>query len=147
MTTDDDQHLSGGGTATRPSTRQTHAEAIDAFIAAANTDDPERRARLLSLALAPDVSFHGPLGRGVGRGVVEDFITEVVQGYAAGRCRMVRTTAVDSPHEWARFGWRFESADGATVLSGTDVVHLTAAGDIDEIVVFAGVLPALPPEA
>ncbi|MFG1615769.1 nuclear transport factor 2 family protein [Nonomuraea wenchangensis] len=141
MTTGDDQHVTGGGTATRRPPRQTHADAIDAFIAAANTGDPARRARLLSLVLAPDVSFHCPLGRGAGRGAVEDFITEVVQSYSAGRCRMVRTTAVDAPHEWARFGWRFESADGTAVLTGTDMVHLTAAGDIDQIVVFAGPLP------
>ena len=74
MTTGDDQHVTGGGTATRRPPRQTHADAIDAFIAAANTGDPARRARLLSLVLAPDVSFHGPLGRGAGRGAVEDFI-------------------------------------------------------------------------
>ncbi|WP_405150385.1 nuclear transport factor 2 family protein [Sphaerisporangium sp. NBC_01403] len=119
---------------------QAHADAVDAFIAAANSDDPARRADLLSRALAPGVVFWGPLGRGVGRSAVEDFITEVVQNYRAGGCRLVRTTSVDAPHEWARFGWRFEAADGGTVLSGTDMVHLTAAGDIDEIVVFAGPL-------
>ncbi|MGA4987919.1 nuclear transport factor 2 family protein [Nonomuraea bangladeshensis] len=140
MMTTGDQRLTGEGTVTRPPAGRVHADAIDAFIAAANTGDPDRRARLLSLALAPDVSFHGPLGRGVGRGAVEDFLTEVVQSYPAGRCRMVRTTVVDAPHEWARFGWRFESADGTAVLRGTDMVHFTAAGDIDEIVVFTGSL-------
>ncbi|MEU1392525.1 MULTISPECIES: nuclear transport factor 2 family protein [unclassified Nonomuraea] len=119
---------------------RAHADAIDAFIAAANADDPDHRSALLSRALAADVVFWGPLGRGSGRGAVADFVTEVVQGYRAGGCRMVRTTSVDAPHEWARFGWRFEGPDGATVLSGTDMVHLTAAGDIDEIVVFAGPL-------
>ncbi|GGS62200.1 nuclear transport factor 2 family protein [Nonomuraea spiralis] len=123
--------------------RRAHADAVDAvdaFIAAANADDPEHRSALLSRALAADVVFWGPLGRGTGRNAVADFITEVVQGYRAGGCRLVRTTSVDAPHEWARFGWRFEAPDGATVLSGTDMVHLTAAGDIDEFVVFAGPL-------
>jgi hypothetical protein len=116
------------------------ADAIDAFIAAANTSDPEQRATLLSRALTADVVFWGPLGCGVGRKSVEDFITEVVQGHPSGPCRMVRTTRVDAPEEWARFGWRYEDAARQELLSGTDVVHITAKGDIDEIVVFAGSL-------
>jgi hypothetical protein len=114
-----------------------HDHAIDAFITAANTGDPARRAMLLSRALAADVVFWGPLGRGVGREVVEDFITEVVQGHPSGPCLMVRTTRVDAPGEWARFGWRYEDSSGRSLLSGMDVVHVTVEGDIDEIVVFA----------
>lgn len=117
-----------------------HTRAIDAFIAAANTSDPDQRATLLSRALTTDVVFWGPLGRGVGRKAVEDFITEVVQGHPAAPCRMVRTTRVDAPEEWARFGWRYEDGEGRSLLSGMDVVHVTAEGDIDEIVVFAGSL-------
>ncbi|MCC5577340.1 MULTISPECIES: hypothetical protein [Microtetraspora] len=117
-----------------------HVRAIDAFIAATGASDPEQRATLLSRALAADVVFWGPLGRGVGREAVEDFITEVVQGHPSGPCRMVRTTGVDAPEEWARFGWCYEDAAGRPILSGTDMVHVTPAGDIDEIVVFAGPL-------
>ncbi|GIH91640.1 nuclear transport factor 2 family protein [Planobispora siamensis] len=136
----EDGMTTSGSPAPGRSDQHAHADAIDAFIAAANSTDPEHRAGLLSRALAADVVFHGPLGRGVGRDAVTDFITEVVRSHGTGGGRMVRTTSVDAPHEWARFGWRFETADGDTVLSGTDVVHLTANGDIDEIVVFAGPL-------
>ncbi|MER6172065.1 nuclear transport factor 2 family protein [Streptosporangium sp. NPDC001681] len=114
-----------------------HDHAIDAFIAATNADDPARRATLLSRALTGDVVFWGPLGRGVGRKAVEDFITEVVQGHPAGPTRMVRTTRVDAPGEWARFGWRYEDSSGRSLLTGMDVVHVTVEGDIDEIVIFA----------
>ncbi|MER7207955.1 nuclear transport factor 2 family protein [Streptosporangium sp. NPDC000239] len=117
-----------------------HAQAIDVFVEATATSDPERRATLLSRAVSADVVFWGPLGRGAGREAVNDFITEVVHGHPAGPGRLVRTTRVDAPGEWARFGWRYETADGETVLSGTDVVHVTTAGDIDEIIVFAGPL-------
>ncbi|MEV7006246.1 nuclear transport factor 2 family protein [Streptosporangium sp. NPDC051022] len=117
------------------------AQAIDTFIEATATTDPERRATLLSRALTADVVFWGPLGRGVGRKAVEDFITEVVQGSPAGPCRLVRTTRVDAPQEWARFGWSYENAAGESLLSGMDVVHVTADGDIDEIIVFAGSSP------
>ncbi len=117
-----------------------HTQAIDAFIAATETADPDQRATLLSRALAPDIVFWGPLGRGVGREAVSDFITEVVRSHPSGPCRMVRTTRVDAPGEWARFGWCYEDAEGRVLLSGTDVVHVTPAGDIDEIVVFAGPL-------
>ncbi|GHH63331.1 hypothetical protein GCM10017673_04020 [Streptosporangium violaceochromogenes] len=47
---------------------------------------------------------------------------------------------MDAPGEWARFGWRYETVTGESILSGMDVVHVTADGDIDEIVVFAGAL-------
>ncbi|MEV0583373.1 nuclear transport factor 2 family protein [Nonomuraea sp. NPDC050310] len=117
-----------------------HVRAIDAFIAAANAADADRRATLLSLALSADVVFWGPLGRGVGRKAVEDFITEVMQAHPSGPCRMVRATRVDAPEEWARYGWRYEDGEGRTLLQGMDVVHVTAEGDIDEIVVFAGPL-------
>ncbi|TDD80360.1 nuclear transport factor 2 family protein [Actinomadura rubrisoli] len=117
-----------------------HVQAVDAFIAATNANDPAKRAALLSDALTADVVFWGPLGRSVGRKAVEDFITEVVQGHPAAPCRMVRTTRVDAPEEWARFGWRYEAGDGHALLSGTDMVHISAAGGIDQIVVFAGSL-------
>ncbi|MBB2915123.1 hypothetical protein FHS43_006443 [Streptosporangium becharense] len=140
--TDDFHAHAGGSPDPGSSTGRSHAHshAVDAFIAAANTADPEQRATLLSRALAADVVFWGPLGRGVGRKAVEDFITEVVQGHPTGLTRMVRTTRVDAPDEWARFGWRYEDANGRGLLSGTDVVHVTPRGDIDEIVVFAGPL-------
>ncbi|GII64093.1 hypothetical protein Skr01_41780 [Sphaerisporangium krabiense] len=118
----------------------SYAKAIDVFVEATATRDPERRATLLSRAVAADVVFWGPLGRGVGREAVEDFITEVVHGHPSGPGRLVRTTRVDAPGEWARFGWRYETATGDTILSGMDVVHVTARGDIDEIIVFAGSL-------
>ncbi|MFB4283758.1 nuclear transport factor 2 family protein [Nonomuraea sp. MTCD27] len=117
-----------------------HVRAVDAFIAAANERDAARRATLLGQALAADVVFWGPLGRGVGRKAVEGFITDVVQGHPAGPCRMMRTSQVDAPEEWARFAWCFTDGAGQVLLTGMDVVHVRAEGDIDEIVVFAGPL-------
>lgn len=115
-----------------------HDRAVDAYIAAANATEPGRRMTLLSRALSADVVFWGPLGRGVGREFVADFIAEVVHRHPAGPARMVRTTAVDAPEEWARFGWRYEDTTGQSILTGMDVVHVTPAGDIDQIIVFAG---------
>ncbi|MEU0520905.1 nuclear transport factor 2 family protein [Streptosporangium sp. NPDC006007] len=120
---------------------ELYAQAIDIFIEATATVDPERRVTLLSRALTADVVFWGPLGRAVGRRVVSDFIAAVVHGHPGGPGRLVRTTQVDAPGEWARFGWRYEGAGGETLLSGMDVVHVTAGGDIDEIIVFAGSSP------
>ncbi|WP_202638172.1 nuclear transport factor 2 family protein [Bailinhaonella thermotolerans] len=113
---------------------------IDVFIEAINTREAGARTALLRRSLTADVVFWGPLGRRVGRQAVEDFITEVVQGHPAGPCRFSRTTGVDAPEEWARFGWRFEGGDGVPLLTGMDVVHLTPRGAIDQIVVFAGTL-------
>lgn len=117
-----------------------YAQVVDDFVEAANTVDPERRATLLNRAISADAVFWSPLGRGVGREAVNDFITEVVHGHPEGPGRLIRTTSVDAPGEWARFGWRYESPTGETILSGTDVVHLTPSGNIDQIIIFAGAL-------
>ncbi|TYB45508.1 nuclear transport factor 2 family protein [Actinomadura chibensis] len=117
-----------------------HTRAVDAFIAAANESDDGRRAGLLDRALTPDIVFWGPLGRRVGRKAVDGFLAEVVQRHPAAPCRLVRTTRVDAPEEWARFGWRYEANDGRSLLSGVDMVHVTPGGGIDHFVVFAGAL-------
>ncbi len=55
--------------------------------------------------------------------------------------RFARTTAVDTHHEFARYGWALRNAEGMEVLRGTDFVTLDVDGRIQQIVGFFGELP------
>jgi hypothetical protein len=55
-------------------------------------------------------------GRAEGRSAVEDFILEVVRRHPAGPFQMSRTTEVDAPDEWARFGWRYLDSAGRELV-------------------------------
>ncbi|WP_165987545.1 nuclear transport factor 2 family protein [Streptomyces sp. YIM 98790] len=114
-------------------------EAVDIFHAAFNARTEERMTDLLLQAFTPDVLFWGPLGRTEGLLSVEGFMNSL-RGHPRGPGRIVRTTAVDAPGEWARYGWAYRDASGATVLEGTDMVHLRDVR-IDQMVVFSGPLP------
>ncbi|MFG2196759.1 nuclear transport factor 2 family protein [Streptomyces sp. NPDC048639] len=116
-------------------------DAIDMFFAAINTSNSVRTSEFLAQALTSDVEFWGPLGPSGGIEAVEQFIAHMRQ-HPDGPGVMERTTGVDIPGEWARYGWRYRSPLGEDLLSGTDVVHLRK-GRIDRIVVFAGEMPPL----
>jgi hypothetical protein len=112
--------------------------AVDTFIAAFNAPSPEVTAQLLPMAFHPDVTFWGPLGRTAGLVCFEEFVNNL-RGHPRGPGRFTRTTAVDAPGEWARYGWAYHDAEGGLALEGVDVVHLRD-GRIDHMVVFGGEL-------
>ncbi|BCJ34139.1 hypothetical protein Athai_16420 [Actinocatenispora thailandica] len=115
--------------------------AIDTFISAFNASDDSSATSLLSQALTSDVVFWGPLGRSEGFAVVERFVQDI-RRHPAGVGRMVRSSAVDMPGEWARYQWVFTTPDGGPRLVGTDVVHLRRSL-IDQVIVFAGEIEPL----
>ncbi|MBH5338117.1 nuclear transport factor 2 family protein [Streptomyces pactum] len=120
----------------------TAESAIDTFLSAFNVSDDNYVVPLLSRALTPDVVFWGPLGRSEGIEAVEQFVLDI-RRHPAGTGTMVRCSGVDMPGEWARYRWEFTVPDGGPRLTGTDVVHLRR-NRIDEVIVFAGDIPALP---
>ncbi|MEV7228583.1 nuclear transport factor 2 family protein [Polymorphospora sp. NPDC051019] len=115
---------------------------VDTFLAAFNTPSGDRMAELLAEAFTRDVTFWGPLGRTQGFMALENFVT-YLRGHGRGPGRMVRTSAVDAPGEWARYAWAYRDASGAVVLDGVDMVHVRD-GRIDQLVVFSGPLAARP---
>ncbi|WP_030763114.1 nuclear transport factor 2 family protein [Streptomyces griseus] len=115
---------------------ETARSAIDTFISAFNAPDDRHVTALLSQALTSDVVFWGPLGRSEGIAAVERFVLDL-RHHPAGTGTMVRRSAVDMPHDWARYEWVFTTPGGGPRLTGTDVVHLRRSL-IDQVVVFAG---------
>ena len=49
-----------------------------------------------------------------------------------------RTTAVDSHHDVARYGWELVGPDGAVAMAGLDVAEFGADGRITRVVGFFG---------
>lgn len=115
---------------------ETAESAIDTFVSAFNASEDSYVTALLSQALTSDVTLWGPLGRSEGIEAVERFVLDI-RRHPAGAGRMVRTSGVDMPDEWARYSWVFTTPDGGPRLAGTDVVHLRR-NLIDQVIVFAG---------
>lgn len=115
---------------------ETAQSAIDTFVSAFNASEDSYVTALLSQALTSDVILWGPLGRSEGIEAVERFVLDI-RRHPAGAGRMVRTSGVDMPDEWARYSWVFTTPDGGPRLAGTDVVHLRR-NLIDQVIVFAG---------
>lgn len=116
---------------------------VDTFFTAFNTPSAERMTDLLAEAFTRDVMFWGPLGRTQGLLSLENFVG-YLRGHSRGPGRMVRTSGVDAPGEWARYSWAYSDASGVVVLDGVDMVHVRD-DRIDRLVVFSGPLPALSP--
>ncbi len=77
-----------------------------------------------------------------GRGHAEiSALAEVVLTHYAGH-RFERSTAVDSHHGFARYGWSLVAPDGAIAVSGTDFVEFDDDGKLLRIVGFFGPLEA-----
>ncbi|MFI6209679.1 nuclear transport factor 2 family protein [Streptomyces sp. NPDC051041] len=121
---------------------ETAQSAIDTFVSAFNASDDSYVTALLSQALTSDVILWGPLGRSEGIEAVERFVLDI-RRHPAGAGRMVRTSGVDMPGEWARYSWVFTTPEGGPRLAGTDVVHLRR-DRIDQVIVFAGDIKPLP---
>ena len=68
-------------------------------------------------------------------------MVDVVLTHYAGHT-FRRTTAVDTHHDRARYGWELVAGDGTVAVSGTDFVELDADGKLARIVGFFGDLAA-----
>lgn len=95
-------------------------DAVDAYVAAWNTDDATERGRLLAGAVADEFEFHGPTGTFRGRSEVEGLI--VALRARLGGAQVARVGGVAD----GVFRWAVVTAAGATLLEGTDEVE---AGD------------------
>ena len=114
-------------------------EVLASYDRAWNVADADERRRLLETALTDDCELIEPRGHFSGR----DAIFDRLNGFA-GRfpgARVDVTTAVDEHNGFARYGWRIVTADGGTLLDGTDVVERASDGRLRRVVMFFGPLP------
>jgi hypothetical protein len=116
------------------------ASIIDAHLAGYCEPDPAVRAELLAKAWVADGELIDPPFDGRGRDEIAAMVDVVLTHYAGHTFR--RTTAVDTHHDRARYGWELVAGDGTVAVAGTDFVELDADGKLARIVGFFGDLAA-----
>ena len=116
----------------------TITDTIDQHLQAYAMADVDRRNALIASAWsAAGELFDPPLE---GRGHAEiGALADVVLTHYAGHS-FVRTTAVDSHHGFARYGWNLVGPEGTVAVSGDDVVQFDDSGKLLRIVGFFGPL-------
>ena len=111
---------------------------IDAYLAAYGETDPSRRMALIRQAWAADGQLVDPPIEGAGHDGL-DAMFATVQGQFPGHT-FRRSTAVDSHHGIARYGWQLVAADGSITLTGMDVAELDESGTLQRVAGFFGEL-------
>ena len=114
---------------------------IDTYLAAYGEPDPTRRAELIEAAWAADGHLIDPPLDGTGHDGI-DAMFAAVQGQFVGHT-FRRTTAVDSHHGIARYGWELIAADGSVTLGGMDVALVGDDGKLRTVAGFFGELSPL----
>ncbi len=100
--------------------------------------DADRRGNLIEAAWSCDGELFDPPLEGRGHAEISALADVVLTHYAGHR--FVRTTAVDSHHGFARYGWNLTGPDGTVAVSGIDVVQFDDAGKLLRVVGFFGPL-------
>ncbi|MEY2582452.1 MAG: hypothetical protein QOE09_2301 [Ilumatobacteraceae bacterium] len=111
---------------------------IDQHLQAYAMADVDRRTALIAGAWNSEGELLDPPLEGRGHAEI-GALADVVLTHYAGH-RFVRTTAVDSHHGFARYGWELAGPDGSVAVSGIDVAQFDQAGKLLRIVGFFGPL-------
>jgi hypothetical protein len=117
-------------------TNLTLDETIDLHLEAYAEPDPARRTTLLGQAWTQHGQLFDPPFDGVGPAGIAALVDVVLEHYPAHHFE--RTTAVDSHHGFARYGWSLVAADGAVGTTGTDVVTVDDDGRLVQVIGFFG---------
>jgi hypothetical protein len=111
---------------------------VDAYVAAWNEQDAERRQVLLERAFSADGTYRDPLYSVVGR----DALAEHIHGYQQRfpDSSMDRQSRIDGYGDVLRFAWAIVGPDGDVAIQGVDVVSVNDDGKIQSVTGFFGEL-------
>jgi SnoaL-like protein len=112
------------------------------YLACFNATDPEARARLITDAWSPDLTYVDPLAEINGAEDLASTIGAMQERFPGWVLAPVGE--VDAHHNVARFRWGFGPVDEEPVVVGFDIVTTDSAGKIASAV---GFLDKVPPEA
>jgi hypothetical protein len=116
-------------------------ETIDAHLEAYALADADRRNAIVATTWNVAGELLDPPLEGRGHAEISALADIVLTHYAGHR--FVRTTAVDSHHGFARYGWNLIGSDGAVAVSGIDIAQFDETGKLLRVVGFFGPLEAL----
>lgn len=116
---------------------------IDRYCEAWSDPEPAARAAALAEVWGKDARYTDPRVDTYGA----EALLEHIAGVLAQRpgARVVRTSAVQHHHGFARFAWRVIEADGTTLPEGLDIAVIGDDGRITQIIGFFGALPSEAP--
>ena len=114
----------------------TRAETIDAYCGAWNEQNAEARSVLLRRSVTSDIIYVDPAVRITGITALVRHIDSVFARYP--NSRIVRTSAIDYHHTWARFAWKKVLADGNSLPDGVDIVEFEEDGRLRRVIGFFG---------
>lgn len=117
-------------------------ETIDSHLEAYALADLDRRNALVAANWNVEGELTDPPLAGRGHNEISELADVVLTHYADHHFE--RTTAVDSHHNFARYGWDLVAADGNVAVSGSDFVQFDDDGKLLRIVGFFGPLEARP---
>ena len=115
-------------------TAQAELEAIAAYGAAWVEPDATARLTLLQQAWAADAVYCDPLASVAGRDGLSEHIGQFQTAMPGARIEV--TSEPVRHHDSAFFRWALTDADGATVMTGFDVVQLDRTGLIARLTGF-----------
>lgn len=111
---------------------------IATYAAAWDEPDRDRRRALLEASVTADAVYVDPGVELRGVAALSGHIDAVSARYPGSRLEL--TTAVDTHHGIARFGWRKVLADGTLLPDSIDVVEIAPDGRLSRIIGFFGPL-------
>jgi hypothetical protein len=113
---------------------------VDTYLEAYSEPDSARRDELLEKVFAANGQLVDPPFEASGRQGVSDMVGNVLGQFPGHRFR--RTSAIDSHHDAARYGWEMVAPDGTVTVAGIDVALLDDDGRLQRVTGFFGDLPA-----
>lgn len=116
---------------------------IDRYCEAWSASDPAARAAALAEVWAEGGRYTDPRADAHGAKALLDHIAGVLAQRPGAR--VVRTSAVQQHHGFARFAWQVIEADGTRLPEGLDIAVIGEDGRITQIIGFFGALPPAPP--
>ena len=111
---------------------------IDQHLAGYCEPDSTRRAELIAAVWHPEGVLVDPPMDGAGHDEICGLVDIVLTHFPAHR--FVRTSAVDTHHDMARYSWSLVGPDGTEATSGLDVARFDADGKLLHITGFFGPL-------
>ena len=111
---------------------------VDAYLAAWNERDPQRRADLIKRAWTEQGRLVDPPLAAEGHAAISDMAAAMHEHYA-GHFR--RASDVDAHHDQLRFAWELVGPGDAVLLTGLDVGELAPDGRLLRVTGFFGDLP------
>ena len=117
------------------------SDIIDRYCEAWSDPDPAQRATLLAAVWSPGATYSDPTVLELG---ADELLAHIgrIQASRPG-AKVLRSTAVDMHHAFARFGFRVVGTDGTILREGVDfVIFSPGVSRIERVVGFFGALPA-----